>query len=144
MTPTTHMANKKRKWQRNKPKRTHRGGGGGGFGGGGGGIQTVEEVKVDLEALPADLNEEQLEELEESLPKSTRKTKPKPVSYTELQEQNFSELHEVAAKEKVEAQWAMVRKVASSSGVPPAILDSVKLTAADGELKFESGRVVPE
>ena len=68
---------KKRKWQRNKPYR-----GGGHYGGGGvaTAMRTAEEVRIDIDALPADLDEEQLREFEESLPVSTRKTKPKPWS----------------------------------------------------------------
>ncbi len=91
------MANKKRKWQRNKPQRKAARGGYGV-----GALATVEEIHVDVEALPADLNEEELRELLDSLPKSTRKTKPKAASYSELQAMTLSELHEVATKEKVE------------------------------------------
>jgi len=75
-----------------------------GGGGGGSAVATRQwsDVRIDVEALPADLDEEQLGELEDSLPKSTRKTKPKPLRYDELQRLNLSELHEIAAKEKVE------------------------------------------
>ncbi|MEM7310375.1 MAG: transcription termination factor Rho [Planctomycetota bacterium] len=100
------MANKKRKWQRNKPKRPAARGGGGFTA-----TAVQEDVRIDVEALPRDLNEEELEELLASLPKSTRKTKPKPTSYTELQEKNLSELHEVATKEKVDAPGRKRREV---------------------------------
>jgi transcription termination factor Rho len=96
------MANKKRKWQRNKPSRPQQRGGGGGSSYGYGAVAVQEEVRVDTNALPADLNEDELEELVSSLPKPTRKTKPKPTSYTELQAMTLAELHEVAEKEKIE------------------------------------------
>ena len=95
------MANKKRKWQRNKPKRPGLRAGGGG-GGGFTAIALQEEVRVDVEALPADLSDGELSEFLDSLPKSTRKTKPKATSYSELQAMTFTELHEVAEKEKVD------------------------------------------
>jgi len=59
-------------------------------------------VRLDYGALPEDLDEEGLAELEASLPKSTRKTKPKKVELSELQALEMEELLEVAAKEKVE------------------------------------------
>ena len=90
---------KKRNWQR---KKKFRPGGGGGSGGGGfAATATLEEVRVDHDALPADLSDEELEELVSSLPPSTRKTKPKPLSYDELRVLTPGELHEVARKEKV-------------------------------------------
>ena len=89
------MANKKRKWQRNKPKRSVARGG---FTA----TAVQEDVRIDFEALPLDMDEEQLAEFEASLPKSTRKTKPKATSYTALQEATLADLHEVATKEKVE------------------------------------------
>lgn len=71
----------------------------------GGGTATLArpttDVYIDYKALPADLDAEQLEELEASLPKSTRKTKPKGTSYVELSAMTLSELNEVAKKEKV-------------------------------------------
>jgi transcription termination factor Rho len=89
------MAYKKR--QRWKKKQNH-----GQHGGGGTALATrTHEVTIDFEALPADLDDEQLDELENSLPASTRKTKPKAVSYGDLQAMALAELHEVAAKEKV-------------------------------------------
>ena len=86
---------KKRNWQRKK-KFTRQSSGGG--------IATAApfEAKVDYEALPADLNEEEFEELLASLPKSTRKTKPKATSYEELQTLTLGELHALALKEKIE------------------------------------------
>ncbi|MCP3914500.1 MAG: transcription termination factor Rho [bacterium] len=79
-------------------QRQHRGGGGGG--GGGGGAQTAV-LAIDFEALPGDLNEERYDEIVSELPKSRRKTKPKPVEHDELLGMNLNEMHEVAEKEKV-------------------------------------------
>ncbi len=59
-------------------------------------------VRLDYGTLPEDLDEEGLAELEASLPKSTRKTKPKKVEFKELQALDMEDLVEVAAKEKVE------------------------------------------
>ena len=89
---------KKRNWQRKKKFRPQ----GGSTGGGGFATATLEEVRIDHDALPADLSEEELEELVSSLPPSTRKTKPKPLSYDELRGLTVADLHEVAKKEKIE------------------------------------------
>jgi len=59
-------------------------------------------VRLDYAALPADLDEQGLEQLVESLPKSTRKTKPKRVELTELQGFDLGEMLELAEKEKVD------------------------------------------
>jgi transcription termination factor Rho len=89
------MAHKKR--QRHRPHKTkpyQRGG-----------VALAErplEIQVEAETLPADLDEDQLAELEESLPPSKRKTKPKAVSHTELQALPLAELHELATKEKLD------------------------------------------
>jgi transcription termination factor Rho len=98
---------KKRNWQKRKRFRHFGGpGAGGGYAGGGGGgghaTAVLEEVRVDAAALPADLSESEIEALEQSLPPSTRKTKPKAVDYVELMRSHMSELAEIAAKEKVE------------------------------------------
>ncbi|MEM8484341.1 MAG: hypothetical protein AAF564_02275, partial [Bacteroidota bacterium] len=91
---------KKRNWQR---KKKFKGGGGGGGGGGTALMSTPShEVRIDYEALPADLSLEELEELVASLPPSTRKTKPKATSYDDLVALQLADLHEVAKKEKVE------------------------------------------
>jgi transcription termination factor Rho len=58
-------------------------------------------VHIDYTNLPADLDEEGLEELEASLPKSTRKTKPKKAELSVLQVMSVEEMLEVATKEKV-------------------------------------------
>ena len=58
-------------------------------------------VRIDYGALPADLDEEGLAELEASLPKSTRKTKPKRAEYGELQALTVEEIHDIAEAEKV-------------------------------------------
>ncbi len=101
---------KKRNWQKRKRFRNFGGpssgggysGGGGGGGGGGPATAVLEEVRVDSDALPADLSASEIEALEQSLPPATRKTKPKAVDYVELMRSNMSELAEIAAKEKVE------------------------------------------
>ncbi|MFT7669752.1 MAG: transcription termination factor Rho [Planctomycetota bacterium] len=59
-------------------------------------------IRLDYTTLPRDLDEEGLEELEASLPKSTRKTKPKKVELKELQALEIEELQDLATKEKVE------------------------------------------
>ncbi|QDU68637.1 transcription termination factor Rho [Engelhardtia mirabilis] len=68
------------------------------------------EVRVDFEALPADLSEDDAERLWDELPPATRKTKPKAVSYSELQELNLADLHEIAEKEKVDVDDARSRR----------------------------------
>ena len=66
------------------------------------GPQGDDLVRLDYSNLPADLDAEALAELVESLPKSTRKTKPKKVELKELQALDLEELLEVAEKEKIE------------------------------------------
>ncbi len=100
---------KKRNWHRKKKFRPASAGGGGG-GGGPATMTLLEEPRVDFDALPADLNEEELEELEASLPKSTRKTKPKAVVYDELIKNPLAELHEIAKKEKVDVDGLRRRR----------------------------------
>ena len=93
-------AQKKRPFQKRPFKKKQRSGGGGG-----GGITSAFDdglVRLDYGSLPADLDAEGLVELEASLPKSTRKTKPRKVELKELQALSIEELYEVAAKEKVE------------------------------------------
>jgi transcription termination factor Rho len=98
---------KKRTWQRKKKFRSPSGGGGGG-----GGLAVADpiELRVDYEALPADLSAEELTELEASLPKSTRKTKPKATSYDDLLVMNQADLHELAHKEKIESSDDLRRR----------------------------------
>lgn len=81
-----------------------------GGGGGGGNPQHQQRQKraqeaglpqIDFSALPADLNEEELEELVASLPPYKKKTKPKAQSYFELQGHNLADLHELAKKDKL-------------------------------------------
>ncbi len=94
---------KKRNWQRRKKFRSS----------GGGGVAIappMHEVRVDYDALPADLSEQELSELEASLPKPTRKTRPKPTTYDELFEANLHELHEIAQRDKVENSDALRRR----------------------------------
>ncbi len=59
------------------------------------------EPTIDLSGLPADLNEEELEELQASLPPYKKKTKPKAQSYFAFQELPLAELHEQAKKDKL-------------------------------------------
>ena len=59
------------------------------------------EIFIDFDALPAELDEEQYEELVSSLPPYKKRTKPKPVEHRELQELTISEMHELSEKEKV-------------------------------------------
>jgi transcription termination factor Rho len=95
----------KRTWQRKKKKHGKQSGGGGGAA-----IAVMEEVRIDYEALPADLSTEELEELEAALPKSTRKTKPKAVRYEDLVRATVHDLHDVAKKEKVDVQGLRKRQ----------------------------------
>jgi transcription termination factor Rho len=90
---------KKRNWQRNKKKPRPSGGGGGGAP-----VAVLDEPRIDFEALPADLSEEDLVEFESTLPPSRRKTKPRATSYTELVGKVVQELHEIAKKEKVDVE----------------------------------------
>ena len=101
---------KKRNWQQRKKKFRPAGGHGGSGGGTHLAIAPPPEVRVDYEALPADLSEEELDEFEKSLPKSTRKTKPKPTQLTELLRLPLADLHELAKKEKVEDSSGIRRR----------------------------------
>jgi transcription termination factor Rho len=88
-------AQKKRPFQkRNFHKKKQRSGGHSAFDDG--------IVRIDYASLPEDLDAEGLANLEASLPKPTRKTKPKKVELKELQALSIEELLEVAEKEKVE------------------------------------------
>jgi transcription termination factor Rho len=68
--------------------------------------RNVQQVWIDYEKLPADLDEAALQELWDSLPKSTTKKEKKATSYRELQAMNLADLHAVAEAEKVEASLA--------------------------------------
>ena len=59
------------------------------------------EIFIDFEALPAELDDEQYEELVASLPPYKKRTKPKPADHAELQAMTISEMHELSDKEKV-------------------------------------------
>ena len=63
---------------------------------------TLPEVRVDVGALPADLSEHELQELEANLPATARKTRARAQSYDELTARNVNELHETAKKERVD------------------------------------------
>jgi len=56
---------------------------------------------IDLSVLPADLSEEELEDLIASLPPYKKKTKPRAQSYFSFQELPLGELHELAKKDKL-------------------------------------------
>ncbi len=98
------MVQKKRTRSRNKnfgggkPHRPHQG------------PATTAEVRINLDSLPADLDGEAVDELFDELPKSTRKTAQKDTSYRALQGLNLAELHEVATKEKFDADEARSRR----------------------------------
>ncbi|HRV81927.1 MAG TPA: transcription termination factor Rho [Planctomycetota bacterium] len=59
-----------------------------------------QPLHIDYAALPADLDEEAYEDLIEGLPKSKRKTKPKPMVHAELLALNSNQMHELADEEK--------------------------------------------
>jgi transcription termination factor Rho len=61
----------------------------------------VETVAIDYAALPADMDEEQLEALFAALPAPKKKTKPKPIQHSELLNLSLADLHEIAESEKV-------------------------------------------
>jgi transcription termination factor Rho len=69
---------------------------------------TEQQVWIEYDKLPADLDEEQLGELMDSLPKA-RKVAAE-LSHSELQGLNLSDLHEVAEKEKVELEHGRKRE----------------------------------
>jgi transcription termination factor Rho len=71
---------------------------------------SFEQVRVDYATLPADLTPEELEELVAALPAYKKKTKPKATKHAELQRLNLSDLHDVAAKEKVEVEGSRTRR----------------------------------
>jgi transcription termination factor Rho len=75
-----------------------------------GGSSALDIVPVDHGALPADLTEAEIVALDEALPAPTKRTKPKPVYFSELQKMNMADLHEVAEKEKVEVQSTRTRR----------------------------------
>jgi len=59
------------------------------------------EAFIDFDALPADLNQEEHDELVASLPPYKKRTKPKPVEHRLLLEMTISEMHDLGEKEKV-------------------------------------------
>ena len=76
-------------------------------------------VRLDYDALPADLDEDALQEHVESLPKPTRKTKAKATELAELHEQSVADLVETAKKAKAldtdsrnrrDVTWAICKK----------------------------------
>jgi transcription termination factor Rho len=63
--------------------------------------QKVGGLFIDYNALPADMDEEAHDEVVASLPKSRRKTKPKPIEHDELLSAHLGNIHEIAEKEKI-------------------------------------------
>jgi len=61
----------------------------------------AETVFIDYETLPKDLNSEELEELEATLPPYKKRTKPKPVEHVPIAAMNLAELHELADEESI-------------------------------------------
>ncbi|MHC4893976.1 MAG: transcription termination factor Rho [Planctomycetota bacterium] len=88
-----------------------------------------EGLRIDFETLPKDLDDEAIDELVDALPKSTRKTKPKAVSYTDLQALNQAELHEIATKEKVDLESVRRRRDLSWALTQQRIAKHVPVTA---------------
>ena len=62
--------------------------------------RSSDQVWIEFEKLPADLDEEAVEELRDSLPK--KRIKVTETSHSQLQALNLADLHEVAEKEKIE------------------------------------------
>ncbi len=99
------MAYKKRKRYKQHPPQhqpQHQHAGSGGKGTTATMVKPYQTVRIDYDALPADLDADELQELVESLPPAKRKTKPKAKSYTELSSLTLTELYAIAEKEKVE------------------------------------------
>jgi hypothetical protein len=97
---------KKRNWQRKKKFRMGPPGMGMG-GGGGGGLALAPppppDVRIDYGALPADLSEQEVAELESTLPKPVKRARAaKPMPYDELQGLPLGDLNELAQSEKLE------------------------------------------
>jgi len=59
------------------------------------------EIFIDFDALPAELDEAQYEELVATLPPYKKRTKPKPVEHSDLQALTIAEMHELSEKEKI-------------------------------------------
>jgi transcription termination factor Rho len=68
---------------------------------------TEQQVWIEYDKLPADLDDEQLGELMDSLPKGRKSAE---VSHSELQALNLTDLHELAAKEKVTLEESRKRE----------------------------------
>jgi transcription termination factor Rho len=62
----------------------------------------AENVWVDYERLPRDLEPQALEELLATIPKPKRGKAKEPTSYSELQALSLADLHEIAEEEKLE------------------------------------------
>ncbi|QDU84401.1 hypothetical protein Pla163_15080 [Planctomycetes bacterium Pla163] len=67
-------------------------------------------IWLDYATLPVDLEADEIDDLFEDLPASTRKTKPKPTSYRDLQGLNLADLHELGTKEKADLEDALTRR----------------------------------
>jgi len=70
----------------------------------------TDEVRIEFNELPADLNEEAIEELVAAIEKAAPKRKPKAMSHSELQALPFFELHEIAEAEKLEVSANIKRR----------------------------------
>ncbi|HED65653.1 MAG TPA: transcription termination factor Rho [Planctomycetes bacterium] len=138
---------KKRTWQRKKKFKPSGSGGGTALA-----IAPSHEIKIDTAALPADLNEEELDDLEASLPPSTRKTKPKATSYDELAALPLAELLELAKKEKVEVNSRrrrdLIWEIASArlrKHIPMRATGLLEVTTAGhGFLRYERNSYLPD
>jgi transcription termination factor Rho len=92
---------KKRNWQRKRKFRM----GPPGMGGGGGlalAPAPPPEVRIDYGALPADLNEQEIAELEASLPKPVKRPRAKPMPYDQLQGLPLGDLNKLVETDKVD------------------------------------------
>ena len=110
-------------------------------------ISTFDDglVHIDYNKLPADLDAEGLVELVASLPKSTRKTKPKKIELKDFQALSVEELLELAAKDKIEKPgrqrrdllWSIVSKRLTKH--VPVLAEGVVQIVQEGHafLRFE-------
>ncbi len=94
---------KKRNWQRKKKFRM--GPPGMGMGGGGGGgvaIAPPPEVRIDYGALPADLSEQEISELEATLVKPAKRARVKPTAYEQIEGLPLADLNDLVQEERIE------------------------------------------
>ncbi|MEZ6003288.1 MAG: transcription termination factor Rho [Planctomycetota bacterium] len=72
--------------------------------------QGPQPLHIDYSSLPADLDEEAIEELVANLPKRKGRTKPKPADHNHLLGLNLSEMHDLAEEEGFEEFSARNRR----------------------------------